>query len=265
MLCIVSIGGVKMIKGILFDKDGTLIDFSLWRNAGINAVETILNEYGLSDEKIKKALEKSIGITENGVEPFGALAYKTHEDVAGELYFILKEYKQIDFERFKVNVLELLRSEVLREDVEFKELADLRNLYSYLKSNGIKVGLATADTYQSAMHMVNKLHHHGLYDFVGSRDGIMLPKPNKDICVRFCEMYGLKPQEVAIVGDSYSDMIFAKNSGAIGVGVLSGVSSKINLKDTADIILPTIQSLFNEEVLETLHEQSTGSRELWTA
>lgn len=258
-------GGDKVIKGILFDKDGTIIDFSLWRNAGINTVGTILNEYKLQDEMIKKALLRSIGITENGVEPFGALAYKSHEDVAAEMHFILSKYKNINFMDFQVHVVELLRNEVLRDDVEFKEMTDLRALFGYLKSNGIKVGIATADSYQSAMHMVNKLQHHDCYDFVGANDGIMKPKPNKDMCYKFCDMYGIKPHEVAIVGDSYNDMIFAKNSGAIGVGVLSGVSSKINLKDTADIIIPSIDYLFDWEVLKALDEKTTECMEWQTA
>ncbi|MEL7649711.1 MAG: HAD family hydrolase [Sedimentibacter sp.] len=249
-----------MIKGILFDKDGTIIDFSLWRNAGINTVATIMKEQGLEDAMIERSLQRSIGITEKGVEPFGALAYKTHEDVAAEIHFILSKYKKIDFMDFKVHVAELLRNEVLRDDVEFRETTDLRTLFGHLKDNGIKVGLATADSYQSAMHMVNKLNHHDLYDFFGSYDGVMKPKPNKDMCVRFCEMYGFKPYEVAIVGDSHNDMLFARNSGAIGVGVLSGVSSKINLKDTADIIIPSVDSLFDREVLDALDYEASERR-----
>ncbi len=254
-----------MIKGILFDKDGTIIDFSLWRNAAINVVEKLLKEYNIQDEKLKNDLHKSIGITESGVEPFGALAYKSHEHVALELHFILSKYKNIEFGQFKFHVLELLRSEVLRDDVEFKEVTDLKALFGHLKNNGIKVGIATADSYESAMHMVNKLQHHNYYDFIGSNDGVMKSKPNKDICLKFCHMYGLKPYEVAIVGDSYNDMIFARNSGAIGVGVLSGVSSKINLKDMANIIIPSIDCLFDHTVLNALDKQATECRELHTA
>ena len=58
-----------MIKGILFDKDGTLIDFSLWRNAGINVIETILKEYNIEDGKLNIDLQRAIGIKEKGVEP----------------------------------------------------------------------------------------------------------------------------------------------------------------------------------------------------
>jgi phosphoglycolate phosphatase-like HAD superfamily hydrolase len=233
-----------MIKGILFDKDGTLIDFSLWRNAGINTIQTILNEYNLNNNKLNIELQRAIGIKEKGVEPFGALAYKSHEDVAYELHCILNKYINIDFDKFETHVVGLLRNEVLRDDVEFKEIVSIRKLYEHLNSNNIKMGLATADSMQSAMHMINKLNLNDSFDFIGSYDGKMKRKPHKD---------------------SYSDMLFALNSGAIGVGVLSGVSSKINLKDVANVIVPSVESLFDRNVLEALDEKSYEARELRTA
>jgi len=254
-----------MIKGILFDKDGTLIDFSLWRDAGINTIKSILDEYNLSNDKLDKELQRAIGIKENGVEPFGALAYSSHEDLAYELHFILNKHVEIDLNKFKVHVSELLRKEVLKDNVEFKEIVDIRKLYEYLSSNNIKMGMATADTKQSAMHMINSLNLNDCFDFVGAYDGIMKRKPHNDMCMRFCSMYGLKPNEVAIVGDSYSDMLFAINSGATGVGVLSGVSSKINLKDVANVIVPSVESLLDAQVLEALDEKSYEARELRTA
>jgi HAD superfamily hydrolase (TIGR01549 family) len=254
-----------MIKGILFDKDGTLIDFSLWRDAGINTIKSILDEYNLSNDKLDKELQRAIGIKENGVEPFGALAYSSHEDLAYELHFILNKHVEIDLNKFKVHVGELLRKEVLKDNVEFKEIVDIRKLYEYLSSNNIKMGMATADTKQSAMHMINSLNLNDCFDFVGAYDGTMKRKPHNDMCMRFCSMYGLKPNEVAIVGDSYSDMLFAINSGATGVGVLSGVSSKINLKDVANVIVPSVESLLDAQVLEALDEKSYEARELRTA
>lgn len=254
-----------MIKGILFDKDGTLIDFSLWKDAGIRTIELIMDEYNLRSDKLLKELKYSIGITEHGVEPFGALAYKSHEDLAAEMHFILNKYREIDLTNFKSHVAEILRKEVLRDDVEFKQLTDLKALYSHLSANNIKMGLATADTMESAMHMINKLNLQDSFDFIGAYDGVMKRKPHIDMCMRFCSMYGLRPSEVAIVGDSYNDMLFAKNSGAIGVGVLSGVSSKINLKDISNVIVPSIDSLFDAEVLKALDEECYESRELCSA
>ena len=254
-----------MIKGILFDKDGTLIDFSLWRDAGIKTIKSIMDEYNLKDEKLFEELKKSIGITWNGVDPFGALAYRSHEDLAAELHFVLSKYRNIDLCEFQSHVVELIREKGLRDTVQFKEMADIQALYKHLSSKGIRMGMATADSHRSAMHMIDKLKLNECFDFIGSNDGVMKQKPDKDMCVRFCSMYGLAPNEVAIVGDSYSDMLFAKNSGAIGVGVLSGVSCKINLKDIANVIIPTIDSLFDDDVLASLEDESYEARELWTA
>lgn len=254
-----------MIKGILFDKDGTLIDFSLWRNAGIKIINILMDEYNITDNEIFNQLQKSIGITETGIDPFGALAYSSHENLASELHFVLSKYRNIDLGKFQIHVPELLRKEVLRDDIEFIQMTNIRELYKHLNSNDIKMGLATADTYQSAMHMINKLNLNDCFDFVGAYDGVMKRKPHKDMCERFCNKYNLKPSEVAIVGDSYGDMLFARNSGAIGVGVLSGVSNKINLKDIANVIIPTIDYLFHNEVLMSLDEEGFTVRELYTA
>ena len=43
------------------------------------------------------------------------------------------------------------------------------------------------------------------------------PKPAPDIARMFCSQYGLLPEQVAMVGDSANDMLFAKNSGITGV------------------------------------------------
>lgn len=254
-----------MIKGILFDKDGTLIDFSLWEDAATKTIETIMDDYKIKDVKLFKDLKKSIGITEHGVEPFGALAYKSHEDLAAEMHFVLNKYREIDLKKFQTLVIDLLRKEVLKDDVQFKQLTDIKALYKHLSANNIKMGLATADSMESAMHMINKLNLHDNFDFIGAYDGVMKRKPHVDMCMRFCEMYSLDPSEVAIVGDSYNDMLFAKNSGAIGVGVLSGVSSKINLKDISNVIVPSIEFLFDDQVLKSLDDESYESRELCSA
>ena len=90
-----------MIKGILFDKDGTLIDFSLWINAAENTIIKLMKEYEIKDDNIFNELKKSIGIKGNTAEPFGALANRSHEDVASELHFILSKYRNIELEPFQ--------------------------------------------------------------------------------------------------------------------------------------------------------------------
>jgi phosphoglycolate phosphatase-like HAD superfamily hydrolase len=61
------------------------------------------------------------------------------------------------------------------------------------------------------------------------------------------------------VGDSPTDMEFAHNSGALAVGVLSGVGSREELKGMADILIPSV------DVLDQLEAIYTGKTTEWKA
>lgn len=62
-----------------------------------------------------------------------------------------------------------------------------------------------------------------------------------------------------VVGDSPTDMEFAHNSGALAVGVLSGVGSREELKGMADILIPSV------DVLDQLKAIYTGKTTEWKA
>ena len=60
-----------MIKGILFDKDGTLIDFfSLWMGAAKAVVIQFLKENELSEE-VKERVFYAMGIENGEIDPYG--------------------------------------------------------------------------------------------------------------------------------------------------------------------------------------------------
>ena len=58
-----------------------------------------------------------------------------------------------------------------------------------------------------------------------------------------CETFHLKPEEIAVVGDTYNDVVFARNNGGVAIGVLSGVSSEEDFRGEADYILDSVQEL----------------------
>ena len=75
------------IKGILFDKDGTLIDFhSLWIQAAKRVVPEFLTENQIiaDQEHIDLVLE-AMGVSGDTVDPNGALAYKSSREIAEEI------------------------------------------------------------------------------------------------------------------------------------------------------------------------------------
>ena len=59
----------------------------------------------------------------------------------------------------------------------------------------------------------------------------------------FQNQFLLKPEEIAVVGDTYNDMLFAKQNGGIAIGVLSGVSEEEDFENEADYIIASIHEL----------------------
>lgn len=82
-----------------------------------------------------------------------------------------------------------------------------------LRAKNIKIGLATADTEVSARNCLEAIGIEKYFDYIGVDDGKRKPKPDKEMFQEFAELFGLKPEEIAVVGDTYNDMVFAKENG----------------------------------------------------
>lgn len=78
---------------------------------------------------------------------------------------------------------------------------------------------------------------------------IVLGKPQKEMLDGVINQKGLKPEEIAMVGDRiYTDMMMAHNAGAFGVLVLTGEAGLEDARKAdppLDIILPSIETLGN--------------------
>lgn len=235
------------VKGILFDKDGTLIDFySLWLNIALEVIPKFLEINNIDDEnkKIEKDILEAIGVNDGVVDPLGALAYKSYYFIAEDIsYALIKNNIYIKVERIYEQILELFNSSVTSETIEYKTFTNVIELMKKLKELDIFIGLATADTIISAKSCLEKLGVLEYFDFVGGDDGVLLPKPEPDMFNEFRKISGLDKDEIIIVGDTLCDMKFSKNCGCKSIGVLSGVSREKDLKEKADYIIDSVADL----------------------
>jgi phosphoglycolate phosphatase len=127
------------------------------------------------------------------------------------------------------------------ETARYCEVCGLKELFRELRTLGVKTGLVTCDTQTAADYAVDRLALRGWIDFIeGAPPTRGHPKPHRDPALRFCAQTGVSPGELAIVGDSMTDMLFAKNAGAVAVGVLSGVGDARELEYAADVVIPYV-------------------------
>ncbi|MDP4145805.1 MAG: HAD family hydrolase [Bacillota bacterium] len=241
---------MKEIKGILFDKDGTLLDFnSMWVPVAQGLIEELLYDLGIGEEQnMRKKLLKSIGVSGDKVEPMGTLAWGTVRDVANQLKAALEE-ENVDKSLLKniEAVIEIKISRLSREKSSLiRPIGDLVKLFHKLKALGIRIGLATSDTYESARLCLKILKIEEYFDFVGADDGILKSKPNPDLLYKFCEVCNLKPHEVAVVGDTEVDIALANNgNAALAIAVLSGANGINSVSRKADFILNSIHEIID--------------------
>ncbi len=202
------------IKGLLFDKDDTLIDLAaFWREPVRRLAGFLSRSCGQAEnEGLRGALEAAAGFSNGELIPESPVAAGTNRDVLSACARVLATAG--------VHVEEPL----LEEGVQYLEYActrygqvrgkaDLSALLPALKRRGYYLGLATSDNYGTAIHCLKALGIDGYFDLVLSADRVEHAKPAPDMARIFCQRFKLCAEEVCMVGDSDNDMRFAANSG----------------------------------------------------
>ena len=245
-----------MIKGILLDKDGTLIDFfSIWPVIAREVIPKLIKQIEIYDDgTIEKEMLESMGLHDDKVNPKGAFAYKSYGEVAEDICGVLTDHDIfIELYSIYVQIKELFSNTLKNSKPIYKTFTDMPELFKGLKDKGIYIGLATADTEESANHCLEELDILEYFDYVGADDGTRKPKPNGEMIDEFKDITGLAADEIMVVGDTFNDMLFGKQNGTKAVGVLSGVSDEKDFDDMADYIIESVADL--PELIEKVNAE----------
>lgn len=232
------------IKGILFDKDGTILKFQdLWLDAAKHVIQDfmLINHLPRTKE-IEQFLLKAMGVENDIIKSDGPLAYLPYEQIGAAVARALRGENgawNLPDELAGRQMSVLFETVLSVEQLQCTPTCDLKLLFQQLKDRGIRIGLATADNLPVTMLCLKQLGIAELFDFIGCDDGVLKPKPHPDMFEAFCTKYQLTDEEVAVVGDTANDMRFARVCGGIAVGTLSGLAERENFQELADYIVDT--------------------------
>ena len=204
-------------KAVIFDLDGTLID-SLEDLA--DSVNLMLESYGFPTHEVEK-YRYFVG---NGSKKL--MERTLPRDKAASAEFVeeaLAKYKAI----YKERLLEKTRP-----------YNGVRELLAELKSRGIPLAVCTNKHNDAALTIVKILFAPGTFEEVlGDRPGFP-KKPNPATPLEIASHLGVKPDEVAYLGDTSVDMETAVHAGFLPVGVLWGFRPEEELvKSGAKVLL----------------------------
>jgi phosphoglycolate phosphatase-like HAD superfamily hydrolase len=121
-----------------------------------------------------------------------------------------------------------------------RPLADLPALFGTLRATGRRIAVVTTDDREPTERTLAALGVAHLVDAVVAADDGLAVKPAPDAVLRVSGLLDVASHRIAVVGDALADVAMARSAGARAIAVTSGVSAAADLAATADAVVPSI-------------------------
>ncbi len=204
-----------MVKGVIFDLDGTLIDTI---EGLANSVNAAMDFYGFPNHSVE-IYRTFVG---NGV---GKLVERALPEGKKHL---TEDARKIFERHYAETMLDVL-----------PVYDGIRELLEYLLENGIKIAVNTNKMDVFAKPMIEKVFGNIFTEVLGEVDAFKR-KPAPDGVEYILEKMGLSKEECVYIGDSQVDIKTAKNSGLKSISVTWGFAAKdVLLANEPEIMVDT--------------------------
>ncbi|MDO5146056.1 MAG: HAD family phosphatase [Eubacteriales bacterium] len=206
-----------MLEAVVFDMDGIIFDserlmtrcwMELDKQYGIPNVEDVCVEcLGTNDEETKRIFLHTYG-------------------------------QDFPYERYEQEMMHLYRKWISEGKLEMKP--GVTDILSWLKQQGIKVGLATSSRRVLAVEEIREAGLLSFFDSITCGDEVSRSKPEPDIYQKACQNLGVKPENAFAIEDSYHGVRAGKSAGMSVIMVPDMKQPDEAISNLADIVLPSL-------------------------
>ncbi len=215
-----------MVKGVIFDLDGTLVDSldTLWRafNAGVNA----FNLPSVTQERLFALMNKGIGLA----------------DILRDVY---PELGTESVTATVTDIMAVIRRDYLAACVNDVKLSDgAWEMLNGFKAIGLKIGIVTSRTVapEKMWREFGRLEITQFVDAVITANELKR-KPDPESLIECLKRLAVMPEECIFVGDSQADIRAGQAAGVRTVAIAAGVSSWKDLAaESSDFIFDNLPS-----------------------
>ena len=210
-----------MIKGVIFDADGTLVDsMPMWKELDFNFLRKIGEE---PDESYTDTVNKMT----------------LHEGVQ----YTIERYHLSMTEEEIIEMIRNMAQEFYDNEVKLKPY--VKEFLEALSERGIPMAIATSSQKSFIFNALkrNGAEHYFQGIFTCAETGINKQFP--DVFLRACDCLRLKPEEAWVVEDAYHAVMTAKKAGFKTLAVYDQ-SNELNLEETireADLYMEDLRDI----------------------
>lgn len=226
----------KIISGILFDKDGTLLDYA---KSWVPVNYELARIAAKGDAELARTLLVACGMDPDTghVAPDTLLAAGNTVEIAGGM---VAAGSPMGLDELSA----LFDGLFSRSAAMAVAVTDLAGFFAVLHAKGYRLGVASSDNEQSIRQTARRFGFDRYLHYVAGYDSGYGVKPDPGMVMGFCAATGLQPHEVAVVGDNNHDMHMGRSAGVgLNVAVLTGTGSRESLSAASDYCLNDITEL----------------------
>jgi phosphoglycolate phosphatase-like HAD superfamily hydrolase len=234
----VRLDGIDLV---IFDKDGTIIEFgSMWSGWAVTLAEAL---HVATSRPVEEPLFAMLGYdAETGtVLPGGGLAATPMARLRDRTRDVLLTIGLGEAEAERALELTWHAPDPV---ALARPLGDLGGLFRWLHDGGRRVAVATSDDRAPTERTLAALDLMATIDATVCADDGIPVKPAPDMVLHLCATLGVAPSRAAVLGDSPADMAMARAAGAgLTIGVLTGVGRRADLEPLADVVIASVEAL----------------------
>lgn len=181
---------MSMIKLVIFDVDGTLVD---------------------SEVVFVKAAIKNMEVNGYNIPMSAIMGIIGQNRIAGRKLIESTQDDSFDYDKY-IKDYEKIRSEIL-ENEPLKLKKGALNILNYCKEHNIKMAIATSTYKEKQVKVLTNLGIIDYFDYMVFGDEIINSKPAPDIYLKVYEHYNLDKDEMIIYEDSNNGILSGYNAG----------------------------------------------------